>query len=158
MRGPTGPAGPGPTTVRKSTGDDTNTTTTLANVTGMNLSLAANTTYTFEYVILFQDSSTTSGIGLSLNGPAGATVISYTVDIPNAADGTSALFSGWGTAWDDPIVSTGVQATGTTYAAHIFGVVKTAGTAGTLTPRFRRGASAATATIKDGSWGQLFTP
>jgi hypothetical protein len=139
-------------------GDDTNNTTTLANVTGMNLSLAANTTYTFEYVILFQGSSATAGIGLALNGPAGATVISYTVDIPTAADGTSALYSGWGTAWDDVVISTGVQATGTTYAAHVFGVVKTAGTAGTMTPRFRRGSSASTATIKDGSWGELFTP
>jgi hypothetical protein len=157
-RGPTGPQGAGPTTARKATGDDTNNTVSLANATGLNLALAANTTYTFEYVILFQSAATNTGIALALNGPAGATVVSYTVDVPTGADGTGALYSGWGTAWDDAVLATGVQAANTTYSAHIFGVVKTAGTAGNLTPRFRSEIAGTTVTIKDTSWGELFTP
>jgi len=157
-RGPTGPQGPGPTTVRKASGDDTNATTSLASATGLNLALAASTTYTFDYVILFQSSAAARGIGLAVNGPAGATLISYTVNIPSGADGTGGMFSGWGTTWNDTVLGSGVETANTTYAARIFGVVKTAGTAGTLTPRFLSELAGATMTIKDGSWGEVYTP
>ncbi|TML32511.1 MAG: hypothetical protein E6G24_10065 [Actinobacteria bacterium] len=85
-------------------------------------------------------------------------MISYTVDIPTGNDGTGALYSGWGTGWDDAVLATGVSVANTTYTAHIFGVVKTAGTAGNLTPRFRSELAGTTVTIKDASSGELFTP
>src|SRR5207249_1895727 len=99
-----------------------------------------------------------NAIGLAVTGPAGATVISYTVDIPVAVDGTGALYSGWGTAWDDFVMGTAAPGAATTYLAHIHGVTRTAGTAGNLTPRFRSEVAGTQVTIKAQSWGALYTP
>ena len=79
-------------------------------------------------------------------------------DIPNGNDGTGALFSGWGTFWDDPVQGTGVSVANTTYLAHIHGVVETGAGGGTLTPRFRSEIAGTTVTIKTGSWGALYSP
>jgi hypothetical protein len=76
--GPQGPPGSGPTTVRK---------TTLQSASGLNLALAANTTYSFEYYILFASAQANNGIGLAVTGPGTPAVISYTVDIPIGNDG-----------------------------------------------------------------------
>jgi hypothetical protein len=157
-KGTTGAQGPGPTTVRKTNTDDTTTLTSLGSATGLGLAVAANTTYSFDYFILFQSSAAATGIGLALTGPASPNFISYTATIPIAADATTAMFSGWGTAYDDTVLGTAVQATGTTYVARIYGVISTGGTSGTLTPRFRSEINGNTVTIKAGSWGSLNTP
>jgi hypothetical protein len=121
--------------------------------TGLNLPVAANTAYTFSYYILFQRAASTIGIGLAITGPAGPTAVSYDVQIPNGTDGTSALFSGWGTSYDDTVLGTAVQTASTTYVAHIFGVVHTGATAGNLTPRFRTEINNSNVTVKADSWG-----
>src|SRR5207237_7137133 len=79
-RGPTGAQGPGPTTARKANADDTTALTSVVSTTGLGLALAANTTYTFDYVILFESAATATRIGLAVNGPAGTSLISYTAD------------------------------------------------------------------------------
>jgi hypothetical protein len=145
--------------VRKTDLDNTNTSnSTLNSATGLDLTLAANTTYTFDYFIIFQTPATTTGIGLALTGPGSPAFISYTVNIPVAIDGTNALYSGWGTAYDDPVVGTGVQTANTTYTARIYGVIKTGASGGTLTPRFRSEVNSSGVTLKAGSWGALYTP
>jgi hypothetical protein len=145
--------------VRKINADDTTTANTLSSATGLNLTLAANTTYSFDYLILYQSSATNTGLGLAVTGPASPNYVSYTVNIPVAADGTGGMFSGWGTAYDDPVVGTGVQAAATTYVARIYGVISTGASGGTLTPRFRSELNGAnTLTLKAGSWGALNTP
>jgi hypothetical protein len=132
--------------------------TTVGSTTGLGLSLAANTTYTFDYVVLFQSSALATGIGLALTGPASPSYIDYTVTIPIGADGTGAMYSGWGTTYDDTVLGTAVQAANTTYVARIYGVITTGATAGTLTPRFRSEINGNTVTVKAGSWGSLNTP
>ena len=119
--------------------------------------LAASTTYTFDYLVLFQSGAAGTGIGLALTGPASPSSVAYTVTIPIAADATTAMFSGWGTAYDDTVLGTAVQAASTTYVARIYGVITTGVTAGTLTPRFRSETGTAV-TVKAGSWGSLNTP
>jgi hypothetical protein len=142
--------------VRKGTPDDTTTSITLQDTTGLDLALAANTTYTFEYYILFQTSATTRGISLSLTGPA-TSVLSYTVSIPRGADGTASVYHGTSTGWDQDMLSDTVEVADTTYVARIAGVVRTTA-AGTLKPRFRSENAAATARVMTYSWGQLSTP
>jgi hypothetical protein len=144
---------PGMTTVRKGA-DESSSSTTLGSTTGLGLAVAANTTYTFEYDVLFQSAALTTGIGLAMTCPAGAT-INYTVETPAAANGTAAMYSGWGTAADDVVLATGVEAINTTYVAHIYGVLKTGVTAGTLAPRYRTEVNASAVTIKTDSWGAL---
>jgi len=141
--------------VRKTDADNTNSTITLADTSGLGLTLAAGTTYTFEYFILFQSAQQNSGIQLAINGPGAPTIISYTVSIPIAADGTAAMFSGWGTTYNDPVNGTGVQTANTTYVARIHGIVQT-NAAGALLPRFRSETAGQTMTVKAGSWGALY--
>lgn len=145
----------GITTVRKTDADNTNNTTTLANASGLDLTLAAGTTYSFEYSILFQSAQQNAGIQLAMNGPGTPTIISYTVSIPIAADGTAGIFSGWGTAYNDVVNGTGVQTVNTTYIARIHGIVQT-NAAGALAPRFRSETAGQTMTVKTGSWGALY--
>jgi hypothetical protein len=119
----------------------------------LNLAVAANTTYTFSYYVLFQSANVNCGIGLALTGPAGGT-ISYTAAVPVALDGTGAMYFGWGTAYDDTVLGTGVQATGTTYVAHVYGVIANGATAGNLTLRYRS-ETGPSVTVKANSWGAL---
>jgi hypothetical protein len=144
--------------VRKADSDNTNNTTTLADTTGLGLTLAASTTYSFEYYVLFQSAATNTGISLAVNGPA-SPLVSYAVNIPVAADGAGSqggTFSGWGTALDDVVVGTGVQTANTTYLAHIHGVIQTGAAGGTLLPRFRSETASTNVTIKGGSWGAVY--
>jgi hypothetical protein len=141
--------------VRKTDGDNTNNTITLADTSGLGLTLAAGTTYSFEYYILFQSTQQNSGIALAINGPGTPTIISYTVSIPIAIDGTGAMFSGWGTTYNDFVLGTGVQTANTTYIARINGIVQT-NAAGALLPRFRSETAGQTMTVKNGSWGALY--
>ena len=55
--------------MRKTNADDATTGTALTNATGLDFNLAANTTYTFDYEILFQTAATTTGISLAVYGP-----------------------------------------------------------------------------------------
>ena len=141
--------------MRKTDADNTNNTTTLADTSGLGLTLAAGTTYSFEYFILFQSTQQNSGIQLAMNGPGTPTIISYTVNIPVAVDGTGGIFSGWGTGYNDPVNGTGVQTANTTYVARIHGIVQT-NAAGSLLPRFRSETASQTMTVKAGSWGALY--
>jgi hypothetical protein len=144
--------------VRKTDLDNTNSSnSTLSSATGLDFTLAANTTYSFDYYILFQSAATTTGIGLAVTGPASPAIISYTANIPIGADAVNVLYSGWGTGYDDPVVATAAPSIGATYLARIYGVIKTGATAGTLTPRFRSEVNSSTVTLKAGSWGALYT-
>jgi hypothetical protein len=144
--------------VRKTNADDTTTGTALANTTGLDLTLAANTSYTFEYSILFQSAAANNGIGLAVNGPAAPTVVSYTIQIPQAADATNAMFNGWGTSLDDPVQAATVQAPNATYVARIHGVIRTGASGGTLLPRFRSELNGTAVRVMTYSWGSLSTP
>ncbi|HET8874228.1 MAG TPA: hypothetical protein VFM83_11135 [Gaiellaceae bacterium] len=135
--------------------DDSTATTTLQSASGLNLALSANTTYSFEYYILFTSAQANNGIGLALSGPGTPAAISYTVAIPIGNDGTNGLYSGWGTAYDDAVIGSAVPSTGTTYAAHIYGVVRTGATAGNLIPRFRSETNGTSVSVKTYSWGSL---
>lgn len=125
-----GPSGSGAPTIATITSDQAFTSTTPANVTGLSVSLAANTNYRVEALILFTSAATTTGIKPTLTYPA-VTVASFNVDAPAAADGTAGMFQGWITASGDAVTATGVQATATTYLARIVGVIRPSA-AGTL--------------------------
>jgi hypothetical protein len=84
-------------------------------------------------------------------------VISYSVNIPvNGTDGTGALFSGWGTAYDDAVIGSSTPTLTTTYVARIHGIIRTGAAAGTLSPRFRSEANGTSVSVKQYSWGALY--
>lgn len=156
VQGVQGPAGPSILTTCKITVDlSPNSTVTMGDATGLSFAVANGTYYAYRFLVLFQTAAITTGIRLSVTHPA-ATLTAYTALIPAAADAVNALYSGWGTASDDAVVGTGVQAANTTYLATLEGVLlPSAG--GTLQLRFASEVAASAVTVKRGSAGILTT-
>jgi hypothetical protein len=139
-------------TTAKLTVDRTNNTTSLADVTGLSLAIAANKTYHFKFVVIFRSDTTTTGIKLAVNGPSGFTDLAYQRLL---AISTSASGYGAARAYDTMGSSTGVDAANANMAAVVEGVVVNGSTAGDLILRF---AAETTGTVKvvAGSCGLLW--
>jgi hypothetical protein len=132
----------------------TNVNTTITTLASLGFLLSSGVTYSFAYKILFQSGAPTVGLQLGLNFPA-ATIQASTVQIPQAADGTGAMFSGWISSTGDTVTGTAVQASGTNYLATINGEILTTAN-GTLVPIFSANkASTAGILIKQQSSGIL---
>jgi hypothetical protein len=143
--------------VRKTDSANPTSSTTLQSTTGLGFTLAAYTTYSFDYFIIFQTSGTGTGIGLSVYGPSTPSMISYTINIPQgSSDGKDSLFSGWGTTNTDQVVSIESPAGTTNHVARIQGVIRTGANGGTLLPRFRS-EDGGNVSVQPYSWGALYT-
>lgn len=129
----------------------TNTTTTAANITGLGITVAANETIQFEYVLAVDSSSATSGIQLAVNGPASPTQLTAYVETPSSTSANTALHVVAYDTFAAPTTSPGASVRG---LARIKGVFRNGANAGTLIPRFKRSATAATITIHPGSYGE----
>ncbi len=127
--------------------DVTNSTTTLANATGLSIALAANSTYALNVQVMFQTAATTTGIRLTQTVPSGATVVAQwdtptsltarTLANQRAADAGAAS-----TAMD--VANANTLASGTL-------LVVTGASAGSLQIRFASEVAASNAVIKAGS-------
>ena len=109
--------------------------TSLTNVAGGTIALAANTLYRVTMYVRFSSTSSSTGIRLGLTCPSGST-ISAIVSIPVRSDSTSGAFQGTIVASGDYVIGTGVENSGVAYIAVIQGVVSTGPTAGDLQLRF----------------------
>jgi hypothetical protein len=128
----------------------TTTSTTLGLVDHPSLKIAmpasmTGSTYIFSFDVLFQSATITTGLKLGLTFPA-AEVVSARVDIPVAADGTGADFTGWITSSGDSVVGTAVQAATTTYLARMEGTIRTSAP-GTLQVQYAAEVSTAVGVI-----------
>lgn len=129
--------------------DQTSSSPSYADVTGLTASVAANTTYVFEAYIIWQSSGSPEGIGLAVNGPASPTLL-----VSHAAVNVTASTYQYitvATAYDTgPLASSGAGATNR--AAHVRGVITTGASSGTFAIRFRAETGGAnSATVKTGS-------
>lgn len=113
--------------------DQTSTSTSYADVTGMTASVAANKTYVFEAYINWTSSGSTEGIGLAINGPASPTSLVAHVGINAGANYYQ--FSGNST-YDAGVVATS-GAGATVRIAHVRGVITTGASSGTFAIRYR---------------------
>lgn len=115
-----------------------NTSGSSTNVTELQFSAVAGRSYYLEYTILFRTAATNTGIGLTIgtsNTAAGK--MAAICNIPQAADGTAALYSGSISSLGDLVTSTGVQtAQPTWFVANIKGTFICT-TSGTILPQFR---------------------
>jgi hypothetical protein len=132
------------------------TTTTLANITSLSFSVSNATYYRFQFGVIYQSNATTTGLKLTVTIPA-ATVFSAKAQAwSSAADGTDSEYVGRITSSGDAVTATGSEATNTSYLCLIEGVlVPSAG--GTLQAQFASEVSGSTVTIKQGSYGILWT-
>lgn len=118
--------------VAKTGSDQALTGITLADVTGMGFSVAANGVYLFDFWVPFQTATATVGMQLAVTCPASPSLISYVAFIANLTDGGNAQWQGYGTSSGDAIVGQNVPATGTSFLAHLYGVLANGANAGTL--------------------------
>lgn len=80
--GPAGPSGVGASVAM--TGSQVFSSTTLADVTGMSIAVAANKVYKVNLMLLFQTVVNTTGIGIALNAPTGSSVFGATIHSINS--------------------------------------------------------------------------
>lgn len=149
------------TSVRK-TADQTNATTTLANVTDLVFPIAIGADYTFKFWIPFSSNTSTTGIGLALTCPALTGYIAAVVRLPRLNDvaGTAPVAPpeqiGHITSSADVVTSDGVGTTSVLYVAIIEGVLSNASASGSLQVQVKA-ETTGTVTVKKGSSGILYT-
>lgn len=135
-------------TILRVTADRQNTTTTFANVTNLTLTVNASTAYTFHCQLHYTTAVGTTGLQLSINGPASPTAMRYSVHIATTA---TAVHNSSQLAYDtvvNPATSLGTTA----LPAEIFGTLENGLNAGTLAIRFRSEINASAVNILRGSF------
>lgn len=129
---------------------------TLTTIDNLSFYAVSGRTYYFEYTIRFRTANTNTGIGLTmatLDTAVGE--MNAIVNMPVAADGTAALYTGSITALNDVVTSTGVQAVQPeTYIANIKGIFVCT-TDGAIGPRFRSENNGTNVNVRQGSVGLI---
>lgn len=152
LAGPIGNTGVSTTgVVASKTADQPLIGTAFADVTSTGLAVAANTSYAFEFQIIADADAVTTGIDISVNGPASPTSINYTVTYWTSATVTAKRpFS----VYDGNTASTGSN--GATRAVYtVKGVLRNGANAGTLVARAKREAVGTGPNVRAGSHGFL---
>jgi hypothetical protein len=127
--------------------DVTNSTTTLANVTGLAIALAANSTYAIDARVMFQTAATNTGLRLTQTVPGGATHVAQW----NTPTSLTARTLANQRAADTGAASTGVDAANANTLATGSFLVITGATAGNLQIRFASEVGGSNAVVKAGS-------
>lgn len=127
--------------------DVTNNTTTLANVTGLALALAANSTYQIDGQVMFQTAATTTGIRLTQTVPTGATVVAQW----NTPTSLTASTLANQRAADAGAATTAIDTANANTLATASILVITGATAGNLQIRFASEVAGSNAVVKAGS-------
>lgn len=136
--------GSDPWTWQKLATDVANSTTTLAAVTGLSFTAAANTTYLVEVFGTFQSAATTTGIALALDIPSGT--VSGQVIHPSSATaltGTEQIADNATTG-----ATTGVRAAATNVPVLASFIVAVGVTGGPVQLQFRSEVAASAITMK----------
>jgi hypothetical protein len=149
LRGPegTGGGGGGSLSVVQLGTDQTNSTTTLADATGLSFDVEADRTYLFTAYILWDTPSTATAAAFSINGPASPTLLSWHGRTMNSAGG--GITTNNQTAYDVAAIGTTAAYT-TNNLAMIEGIIKPS-VDGTVVVRFRSETAGQQITVKAGS-------
>lgn len=131
--------------------DETNSTNTLANCAGLNFTLKSDTVYDFNFTIYFTAAAATTGLVLSMDGPASPVAVRFGAEI---AESSTSFRNGSAASYNAELVG---QNSGGAAAlvAHIHGTVQTNSSGGTLKVRFRSEVNGSAVTILKGSHGEL---
>ncbi|HJQ66344.1 MAG TPA: hypothetical protein VJ816_08205 [Gemmatimonadales bacterium] len=137
-----------PSTVIRLDADVANSTTTLANATGLSFTAAANADYLIEAFLVYTSAATTTGLNLAISGPASpAGVVG---DWRAYTSATAALLRQF-TAYDTGTPTTGVLAAGAAQYADFRAMLRTGAAGGAVTLRFASEVAASAITLKAGS-------
>ena len=151
IQGIQGPSGPSSITYVRLTADRTNATTTLADATGLSFSVTSGLFYMFDFNIIFQSNTTTTGIKFAVNGPTNNFfVINKIIPVSlvaNQAGQSERVVNTSATA------SSGVDTVNANLLARIRGSINPTAN-GTLIVRFAA-ETTGTVTVKAGSMGLI---
>ncbi len=138
--------GADPETWTKLAADVSNSTVTLAPVTGLSFAGAANTTYLVEVIGTFQSAATTTGIALALDIPSGS--VSGMANHPISATGLGSSEQIADNATTG--ATSGVRAAATNVPITAFFIVAIGAVAGPVQLTFRSEVAASAVTMKAG--------
>lgn len=128
------------------------TVVALADCTGLSFAVVSGTRYRFTFYVKFQTAVNTTGIRLSLNGPA-TTALNYNVVIPTSA---TAQVIGFRRAYNVETVGTGVDTANLPLLATIEGTI-TPSANGTVVVRFGSEVATSNVSILAGSHVEVAT-
>ena len=130
------------------------TSATLANITGLTATLAANTTYRVDCFVTFQSAATTTGINFGFTSPTGTTcMLEVVVPITNTADASQlrTIFPNNSSTNAGSVLGTGVSTINSNHTARFSGIIKVGGTGGTFAAQYATEVAASSITIPAGS-------
>ena len=136
------------------TSSQNSTSTTLANITGLTATLAANTTYRVDCFVTFQSAATTTGMNFGFTSPTG-TVCMLEVVVPitstAAASQLRTIFPNAAATNTGSVLGTGVTAINSNHTARFSGIVRVNATGGTFAAQYATEVNASAITIPAGS-------
>lgn len=136
------------------TSDQSNSTTSYADVSDLGIEVGANATYIAQWVLVASSAASTTGIQLAVNGPASPTQLTVTVTCYTATDvaATDHYYS-YDTGLDltDSAGSSRVQCL-------IRATLRNGANAGVLIPRVKSEVGSSAVTIHAGSSAVYYTP
>lgn len=144
--------GSGPAVARK-TADQSSTSTSFADVTGLTFSISASTNYRIECTLYHVTAVNTTALQVALNGPASPTAMRYSVITWTTATATHA---GTQSAYD-AVTNPATGAAAVSLPVLVRGTIENGGNAGTLALRMRTEVSTSSVTIQRGSSCTLTT-
>lgn len=136
-------------------GDVSSTSASLADATGLSFAVEANKKYAFQAEIMYRSAATTTGINISMNGPASPTRISFARRIFTSPTSAGVEFV---VAYDGGSPSASVDSANTDRLIQIHGCFENGANAGTLIVRFATEVGGSQVTLKPGSvirWNKL---
>lgn len=121
------------------------------NVTELALPVVTGRRYYYEATLLFQTAATTTGIGVTITSPDGASAPgALLVQMPITTDGTAAGYAGTINTLGDYVTSTGVQTANTPFVVHMKGNFP-CNASGTFNITFRSEVALSQVTVLPGS-------
>ena len=134
----------------------TNTTTTLADMTGLALPVLAGGHYYYEFSGTYSSSSTSCFMSAGLNGPAaGASGVACNVHI-HVGVGADWWDNGCLTAFGTSRTTGFINAANVATIWRIHGYCHIGASGGNLVPQFARNSGTGTITIQAGAWGHAW--
>lgn len=134
--------------------DQTVSSTSLADDTHLKVPIVASGAYFFEATYWWTAAATSTGIAVSVNGPASPTYVIFGLVAPASAlsSGTNTAAIGVGaTAYNTILLTLNTPSTTVPYMATMSGFITNGANSGTLAMRVA-GEAAANITYKAGSW------
>jgi hypothetical protein len=126
-------------------------TTAILQKSGLSIRIATPGVYVFEFIVFFRTAATTTGIGLSINGPINS-LLRFGAMIHESA---TAFRNGVGEAYDATTLGTAVAVANSTRHAVIDGIV-VAKSPGDLMLMFRTEVAASAAMLMPGTFGMAW--